>query len=211
MIEGSTLGDRGQAFPIYVVLVAGLLFAALAFFVVGMAGDTRSSAQGAADAAALAAARDARDALFGPIDMAALTPADWEEILQGDRLKATGACAAAVEFAGLNDASAECVANIPEFTVKVNTNGTVGDSVIPGTASMHGKATAKAIIEPRCTLGPAPTPAASQTPSPGAESPGEPTAVALKCKDGSLLTLDPLKPGSLLQLSRKLFSVRLVD
>lgn len=211
MIEGSTRGDRGQAFPIYVVVVTGLLFAALAFFVVGMAGDTRSSAQGAADAGALAAARDARDTLFGPIDMAALTPADWEGILQGDRLKAAGACDAAVEFAGLNDASAECVANLPEFTVTVSTNGTVGESVIPGTASMHGKATAKAVIEPRCTLGTASTPTASQTPSPGAEPSGSPTAVSLKCKDGSLLTLDPLKPGSLLQLSRKLFSVRLVD
>lgn len=58
-------GDAGQAFPIYVVMVAGLLFLAFAFFAVGKASATRNEAQGAADAAALAAAQDARDTL-GP-------------------------------------------------------------------------------------------------------------------------------------------------
>lgn len=79
-------GDRGQAFPIYVVALVGLLFAALALFVVGQASVTRSNAQGAADAAALAAARDARDHLLPGLDLALLKPEEWEDVLGGKRL-----------------------------------------------------------------------------------------------------------------------------
>ncbi|MFI5669268.1 pilus assembly protein TadG-related protein [Streptomyces sp. NPDC051704] len=208
------LGDRGQAFPIYIVVVAGLLFAALAFFAVGMAGATRSNAQGAADAGALAAAREARDNVFLGLDLLSLTPADWEKVVNGDLLNGKGACGKAVDFATLNDAEAECEPALPKFTVKVTTNGTVGDSVVPGAGGMKGKATATALIEPRCTLRSAPTPAPTSTttpaptpspsPSPGAGS------VTFVCR-GKTLTLDPAKPGSLSRLTRTLFSVRLVD
>ncbi|MEK8172388.1 hypothetical protein NKH77_33525 [Streptomyces sp. M19] len=37
--------DAGQAFPIYITAVAGLLFLALAFFAVGQAGATRAEAR----------------------------------------------------------------------------------------------------------------------------------------------------------------------
>jgi hypothetical protein len=53
-------GDAGQAFPIYITAVAGLLFLALALFAVGQAGATRNGGQTAADAAALGAAEDFR-------------------------------------------------------------------------------------------------------------------------------------------------------
>ncbi len=211
--------DEGQAFPIYVVAVTGLLFAAFAFVVVGMAGATRSDAQGAADAAALAAAQEARDNAFEGMNPLTLTQGDWEKILRGDRLVAVGACAKADTFAALNDALATCEANIPEFTVSVTTNGTIGDSVIPGSEGIHGKAEAKAVIEPRCSLKPGPTPGPSPTPSPmpsstpppGGGGAGTPPSVEFRCKGGVALTLDPTKPGSLTQLARKLFSVRLTD
>ncbi|MER6520346.1 pilus assembly protein TadG-related protein [Streptomyces sp. NPDC001553] len=212
MTSGRRLDDRGQAFPVYVVAVVGLLFAALAFFVVGMAGATRSDAQGAADAAALAAAQEARDKVFVDRDLLVLKPADWEALLRGDRLDGSSACAKAVEFAALNAATAECEAALPEFTVAVTTDGTVGNSVIPGTEAMHGEATAKAVIEPRCTLGAGPVTTPSPTAPPsdgGAETP--PATVALTCKGGVSVELDPSSPGSLLQLARKLFSVRLVN
>ncbi|MFF3861136.1 pilus assembly protein TadG-related protein [Streptomyces sp. NPDC002209] len=205
-------GDRGQAFPIYIVAIAALLFAALAFVAVGMAGATRSDAQGAADAAALAAAREARDNVFLGLDLLDLKPADWEKIVDGDLLKGTGACAKAVDFAALNDATAVCEPAASEFTVKVETNGTVGKSVVPGTSDRKGKATATALIEPRCSLSsaptPAPTPAPTTTPSPS-PSPGV-GSVVFECR-GKTLTLDPAKPGPLSQLARALFSVRLVD
>ncbi|MCX4627875.1 pilus assembly protein TadG-related protein [Streptomyces sp. NBC_01443] len=212
MTEDDLLSDRGQAFPIYIVVVAGLLFAALAFFVVGMAGATRSNAQGAADAAALAAAREARDDVFLGLDLLALKPADWEKIVNGDLLDGAGACGKAAEFAELNNATAKCTSATPEFTVTVATKDTVGKSVIPASGDMQGKATAKARIEPRCSLRSAPTsaptPAPTLTPSPS-PTPGTGT-VTFVC-GGKPLTLDPAKPGPLSQLARALFTVRLVD
>ncbi|MEU3062350.1 pilus assembly protein TadG-related protein [Streptomyces subrutilus] len=202
--------DRGQAFPIYVVVVTGLLFAALAFFVVGQASVTRSDAQGAADASALAAAREVRDEAFTGLDLGALKPEDWEKLLKGDLLTGRGGCAAAGDFAARNDnAVAECDSALPRITVKVRTDRTVGSSVVPGTESMHGTASATALIEPRCVLG---SSGAGATPGPAPTGVPEPlpTPVDVRCK-GEPLQIDPLKPGSLRALSRSLFSVRLVD
>ncbi|WP_406184537.1 pilus assembly protein TadG-related protein [Streptomyces sp. NBC_01006] len=206
--------ERGQAFPIYIVLVAGMLFAAFAFFVFGQAALTRSNAQGAADAAALAAARDARDHLVPGLDFAKFEPEDWERILRGELLDSTGACAEASSFAAKNDASATCTPRPREFAVAVTTNGTVGKSVVPGTDSVHGQAKATAAIEPRCTLdaapapAPTPSPTATQGPTP-APTPALP--VTFKCKGGKALVLDPLKPDPWRKLARTLFDVRLVD
>ncbi|MEW2413748.1 pilus assembly protein TadG-related protein [Streptomyces sp. NPDC046866] len=216
MIRRRLRDDRGQAFPIYAVAIVGLLFAALAFFVVGQAGVTRSNAQGAADAAALAAAGEARDNVFLGLDLLNLKPTDWAKLAEGDLLTGKGACGKADELAALNDATtAQCNAAIPVVTVRVRTNGTVGRSVVPGTENVHGEATAKARIKPRCSLRSAPvptpptqtadpTPAASPSPSPGAGG------VTFVC-DGKPLTLDPAKPGPLTKLARALFTVRLVD
>ncbi|MBT2458340.1 pilus assembly protein TadG-related protein [Streptomyces sp. ISL-86] len=209
--------DRGQAFPIYIVVVAGLLFAALAFVVVGMAGDTRSGAQGAADAAALAGAREVRDKVFADSDLLVFTPADWEKIVRGDRFELKGACGKAKDFAASNDATAECEPALPRFTVTVTTNDTVGNSVVPGSESVHGEATATAVIEPRCSLVAVPTPTAmptatpNATPPPGGGDPGKSAPVAFICKGGTPLDVDPANPGPLTQLARKLFSVRLAD
>ncbi|MFD8288953.1 pilus assembly protein TadG-related protein [Streptomyces lavendulae] len=209
--------DRGQAFPIYVVVVAGLLFVALAFFVVGQASVTRSDAQGAADAAALAAAREAGEEGLAALDLVALKPDDWVKLLTGDLLSGAGACAAAVDFAARNDARATCESSLPRFAVAVETNRTVGESVIPGTEGMHGEARATAVIEPLCTLGSAPTPTATPQPDPTATaSPGPtatpvPTRIKLRCKGGKSIDIDPLHPGSLRDLARSLFTARLVE
>ena len=58
-------GDAGQAFPIYITVVGGLLFLALAYFAVGQATVNRGGAQTAADAASLAAAQYVRYHLAG--------------------------------------------------------------------------------------------------------------------------------------------------
>ncbi|MFE2552439.1 pilus assembly protein TadG-related protein [Streptomyces sp. NPDC059355] len=206
--------ERGQAFPIYIVLVAGMLFAAFAFFVFGQAALTRSNAQGAADAAALAAARDARDHLIPGLDFAKFEPDDWERILRGEFLDSTGSCAAASSFAAKNDASATCTPRTREFAVEVTTDGTVGKSVVPGTDSVHGQAKATAAIAPRCTLdavpapGPTPSPTATPGPTP-APSPALP--VTFNCKGGKALVLDPSKPDPWRKIARTLFDVRLVD
>lgn len=211
--------DRGQAFPIYVVVVAGLLFAALAFFVVGQASVTRSDAQGAADSAALAAGREARDGVFRGLDLAEVTSDDWKRIVDGRFFKVGGACAAAEAFAAKNDATATCEPSLPRFTVTVETKGTVGDSVIPGTGSMHGTAKATSLIGSECTLMAAPTPrpsatapieGATPTSAPTPTPPPAPSTVNFDC-GGEQVKLDPLKPGSITTLTRRLFSVRLVS
>lgn len=201
-------GDEGQVLPFYVTMVAVCLFAALAFVVVGMAGATRSDAQGAADAAALAAAREVRDNVFVNLDLLVLTPDDWDEILKGDRLNPRGACAAAEAFAASNDATAQCRAGVMRFTVTATTNNTIGNTAIDGTEDMKGRAAATAVIEPRCSLKPVPTPTPTPTLPPGGG--GNPGPVVIDCKDGTV-TVDPSTPGSLTKLARQLFNVRLAD
>ncbi len=203
-------GDQGQAFPIYVVVVAGLLFAAFAFFAVGQAAVTRSDAQGAADAAALAAAREARDHLVPGLDLAALKPKDWEDVLGGKRLDLNGeTCEQAALFAAKNDATATCTGKALSFTVEAKTNGTVGRSVIPGTDTMHGTASATAVIEPRCHLGSLPAP--TRSPDSADTGAGEPGTIEIQCKGGKKLDFDPLKPKTWRTLARTLFDVRLTD
>ncbi|MER5483742.1 pilus assembly protein TadG-related protein [Streptomyces sp. NPDC002812] len=197
--------DRGQVLPFYAAMMACLLFAALAFVVVGMAGATRSDAQGAADAAALAAARETRDNLLVGMDLLTLTPADWEEILDGDRLDPNGACAKASDFAASNGATAECSAGVLRFTVTTETRQSIGDTVIPETENMKGHAVATAVIEPRCDLQPGATPTA--TPSPSAT----PGPVIIDCRGGGVVKVNPSRPGSLTQLARQLFNVRLIN
>ncbi|MBW5484029.1 hypothetical protein GPJ59_19620 [Streptomyces bambusae] len=211
MVGGSD--DQGQAFPVYVVVVAGLLFAALAFFVVGQASVTRSDAQGAADAAALAAAREARDNLVPGLDLGGLKSEDWSKVLEGKFFDPAGACGKAEDFAARNAAKATCTRQFLRFTVAVETTNTVGNSVIPGTDAMHGTANATAEIEPRCRLGPMataspPLPPPVEGPTPPPTPPGP---VKITCTGGDDIIFDPLKPKPWNQLARVLFSVRLVD
>ncbi|QEV49803.1 hypothetical protein CP980_12500 [Streptomyces vinaceus] len=187
-----------------------MLFAAFAFFVFGQAALTRSNAQGAADAAALAAARDARDHLVPGVDFAKFEPEDWERILRGELLDSTGSCAEASSFAAKNDASATCTPRARGFAVEATTNGTVGKSVVPGTGSVHGRAKATAAIEPRCTLDAAPAPAPTPSPTP-TQGPTPALPVTFKCKGGKDLVVDPSKPDPWRKIARTLFDVRLVD
>ncbi|MFD7263207.1 pilus assembly protein TadG-related protein [Streptomyces sp. NPDC059874] len=204
-----SLNDRGQAFPIYAVAIVGLLFAALAFFAFGQASVVRSDAQGAADAAALAAAGDARDHLLPGMDLVKAKPEDWQDILDGKAFDMEGVCGVAEDFAELNKASGTCTRSGLRFVVQVTTDGTVGDSVVPGTSEIHGRARAEAQIVPRCELGPAPGP--STTPSPSPTASPVPGPVALSCKGEKTITYDPLNPDPWSTLARRLFDVRLVN
>ncbi|MGW9427732.1 pilus assembly protein TadG-related protein [Streptomyces decoyicus] len=229
--------DAGQAFPLYIVAVGGLLFLALAFFAVGQAAATRNGAQTAADAAALAAGQKYRDLLTkgvldGLRDGSYLTNrAVWKDLLNGRGAPSPAACASASWFAERNGAdllgSASGAGCTPDswptsFAVRVSTQKSVGNSVIPMTRSAHGKAEAKSVIEPRCTL----DPAEDDTGGPdGKDDEGDkgdeggtggkgkdkdgprPAPVELTC-DGKRWTLDP---DNLQQLpdAADLFAVRL--
>ncbi|WTB19246.1 pilus assembly protein TadG-related protein [Streptomyces sp. NBC_00829] len=182
--------EAGQAFPIYITVVAGLLFLAFAYFVVGESADQRNRAQGAADAAALAAAKDARDQiverLLGPE-----LPVNWADLILGRGFPSGTACAAADAYAQKNDSDrTTCLTYYGQywgFTVGVKTKKTIGDSVIPGTADRKGAAVARGVVVPKCSL----------------------NGAKLDC-DGLDALIDPHDLGSVPDLA-DLFTVRLID
>ncbi|CQR62146.1 pilus assembly protein TadG-related protein [Streptomyces leeuwenhoekii] len=192
-------GDRGQAFPIYITVVGGLLFLAFAYLAVGQAGANRNGAQTAADAAALAAAQDTRDQLAAAWEQSVLTPEKWQDIFDGDVPGLGPSCRRADQLAARNDA--RVLSCVPEgllaFVVEVETNKTVGDSIVPGTENQKSVASAKAVIEPRCTFEP-----------PAADA-GKDELPRLGCQDRNW-DLDPKDLGNL-PGPEDLFDVHLAD
>ncbi|MER5195069.1 pilus assembly protein TadG-related protein [Streptomyces sp. NPDC002755] len=172
-----TYGDAGQVFPIYIVVVAGLLFLAFAYFAVGQAAVNRNGAQTAADAAALAAAQEARDELADLWELAVLDPTQWQKIFDGD-VALKPSCWRAYELAAQNDASVDACKDGLRTTVRVQANKPAGDSVIPITSTRKAHATATAVIESLCTFTP-------DQPAPDDVLP------ILTCKGGEEWELDP--------------------
>ncbi|MGI5457464.1 pilus assembly protein TadG-related protein [Streptomyces sp. CA-249302] len=189
-------GDAGQAFPIYITVVAGLLFLAFAYFAVGQAAVNRNGAQTAADAAALAAAQKTRDQLAGDWVDDVLDPTKWQDIFDG--VGAVDGCDRAGQLAEQNDAHLDaCTAGVLRYDVDVTTNKTVGESIVPGTENTRSTASAVAVIESLCTF---------ELPGEGAE---DGTLPQLACKDK---TWD-LNPDDLTDLPepQDLFDVHLAD
>ncbi|WP_285510725.1 pilus assembly protein TadG-related protein [Streptomyces sp. NBRC 14336] len=147
-------GDAGQAFPIYITVVGGLLFLAFAYLAVGQAAANRNGAQTAADAAALAAAQDTRDQLADAWVKDVLDPTKWQDIFEGFADGLAPSCWRAEQLAGQNDAHVEaCDQTGPlEYEVSVQMDKPVGDSIVPGTEGKYAKASAVAVIESRCTF-----------------------------------------------------------
>ncbi|MFE9763194.1 pilus assembly protein TadG-related protein [Streptomyces sp. NPDC005808] len=148
--------DRGQTLPIYIWLTTILLFAAFAFFAFAQAASARNGAQSAADAAALAAAQAARDEILDELGGAIGQEDNWLDWLDGDiDPTGAGAAAAAQQLAAENDSTLQGIQfvttnGLPRFEADIQTNYTVGDSIIPGTEGMQAGAHAVAVIQPRC-------------------------------------------------------------
>jgi hypothetical protein len=191
-------GDAGQAFPIYITVVGGLLFLAFAYFAVGQAAANRNGAQTAADAAALAAAQDRRDQLAGAWVKDVLDPTKWADIFEGNAEGLQPSCWRAHELAAQNDAQVlSCGPEGPlGFTVEVETNKSVGESVVPGTAERKSDASATAVIEPLC--------------EPPAEDAGPDALPQLSCENGKDWKLDP-DDLDVLPEPEDLFEVHLAD
>ncbi|MEU1298384.1 pilus assembly protein TadG-related protein [Streptomyces shenzhenensis] len=145
--------DAGQAFPVYITVVAGLLFLAFAYLAVGQAAANRNGAQTAADAAALAAAQNARDQLAGKWLEDVLDPTTWQGVFDGS-VPLEPSCWRAAQLAAQNDATVHnCEALDPlTYRVDVQTDKSVGHSLVPGTEDMKSTASATAVIEPLCTF-----------------------------------------------------------
>ncbi|MFF7866949.1 pilus assembly protein TadG-related protein [Streptomyces qaidamensis] len=193
-------GDAGQAFPIYITVVGGLLFLAFAYFAVGQAAANRNGAQTAADAAALAAAQDRRDVLAGAWVENLLDPTKWLDIFEGNAEGVGPSCWRAHQLAAQNDA--QVISCAPEgplgFTVEVETNKPVGDSIVPGTEDRRSNASATAVIESSCEF---------KFP---AEDAGENVLPRLTCK-GKNWDLKPDDPPEILPKPEDLFDVHLAD
>ncbi|MFD7899654.1 pilus assembly protein TadG-related protein [Streptomyces sp. NPDC059743] len=211
-----TFRESGQAAPIYITMVAGLLFLAFAFFAVGQAGATRNGAQSAADAAALAAAQESRDQFRDGLLGGLLDPDFLVDVFNGDTIGTYNGCQAASRFADENGADV-----LPGacgwltdgrwgFRVEVVTQGTVGDSVLPGTENKRARAQATAIVVPRCTFEPAEQ--EENPPEEGEEgAEGEPVSPGvLQCGGGTDWHIDPAKLDLLPDMA-DLFSVRLAE
>ncbi|MGW7260078.1 pilus assembly protein TadG-related protein [Streptomyces sp. NPDC054834] len=198
MTPPRTFGDAGQAFPIYITVVAGLLFLAFAYLAVGQAAANRNGAETAADAAALAAAQNRRDQLADKWKLEVLDPTKWQEIFHGN-VDVDPSCWRAYQLAAQNDATVnDCAPDgLLGFTVQLKTSKPVGDSVVPGTENMHSTATATAVIEPLCTFE-----------LPGGDG-GHDTLPQLNCKDRDW----DLDPHDLTHLPKPedLFDVHLAD
>ena len=199
MIRPRRYGDAGQAFPIYITVVGGLLFLAFAYFAVGQAAVNRNGAQTAADAAALAAAQDTRDQLAGKWAGDVLDPTKWQGIFDGDADGLLPSCGRADQLAAHNDAGViSCAPDGPlGFNVEVQTNERIGDSVIPATKNRKSHAYATAVIEPLCKF---------KLP---AEDAADDTLPRLSCKDRNW----DLNPDDLTDLPgpEDLFDVHLAD
>ncbi|EGE42123.1 pilus assembly protein TadG-related protein [Streptomyces griseus] len=195
-------GDAGQAFPIYIVMVAGLLFLALAFFAVGKAAALRNGSQGAADAAALAAAQKARDD-FGTGFYASL-PGNTLDVFLGAPF--VPPCSEAERLANANEADMTlCVPSYgylrDTITVEVKGRDPVDSPVLPGSRSKFAEAEATALIEFRC-----PNPKAIDFNSDGVQD-----LFIFTCRNGKILEIAPGSPPPWKSVSTTLFDVRLVD
>jgi len=180
------------------VVVAGLLFLAFAYLAVGQAAANRNGAQTAADAAALAAALDTRDQLADLWVENVLDPTKWQDIFDGIGVPFDG-CGRADELAAENDAGVDQCGptGLVGYTVDVQTDKPVGDSIVPGTEDKYAKASASAVIEPLCTFE-----------LPG-EDAGDGVLPQLTCKDRDW-NLDPDDLGDL-PGPEDLFDVHLAD
>ncbi|MFI8434848.1 pilus assembly protein TadG-related protein [Streptomyces sp. NPDC079020] len=195
--------DRGQAFPIYIVMVAGLLFLVFAFFAVGKASALRNGSQGAADSAALAAAQTARTGFQGGF-MASLPGKMLDTFLSTPFVTP---CGAAQSFASQNDADVKMCGSptiVPRFdriTVEVEGRKAVDSPVIPGTERKFAHAKATAVIEFRCDWQ-----------SFDFNDDGAQDLYVFSCGKAGVVEIEPLgAPKDWSKISKILFDVRLVD
>ncbi|MCG3041524.1 pilus assembly protein TadG-related protein [Streptomyces sp. S1A] len=208
--------EEGQAAPLYITAVVGLLFLALAFFAFGQADVNRNGAQTAADAAALAAAKDSRDQLRGGFLENILDGDYLDDLVNGNAPGTRSGCDAARRFAGLNEARTDAggfsCRPLPGsrwgFTVEVESRESMGESIIPGTDGKHAKATATAVVEPRCRFEP------GEDEDRGGDEPDEdeerkPSPGRIDC-DGRDWVIDPENLDFLPDMA-DLFSVRLSE
>ncbi|WP_411077111.1 pilus assembly protein TadG-related protein [Streptomyces sp. cmx-10-25] len=209
-------GESGQAAPLYIAAVVGLLFLALMFFAFGQADIRRNETQTAADAAALAAAKESRDGLEDALRLNVLDPNWLEDLIEGVVRSPEVGCAEASRFAAENDAQGiDCVPLADGrwgVTVRVRSEKPVGKSIVEGTEGQHAEAVATAVVESRCVFEPnevteePPTDGEDEDPE---EEEEKPSPGQFFC-DGKKWVIDPTRLDLLPDMA-DLFDVRLAE
>lgn len=200
--------------------VAGLLFLAFAFFVVGQGAASRNKTQSAADSAALAAVQGARTQLRAALLNTVTARTNWWMLLDGNMAFSPDPCDSARRFADRNGADVfpdargcyPVLGGRVGFTVSVRAQKPVGSSVIPGTEDMHSEAKSTAIIVPKCVLLPDGTPGGGggETPKPGKGKNDSARHIKLRCLDNHTWDIDPADTRNFPEAAA-LFSARLAD
>ncbi|MER6768567.1 pilus assembly protein TadG-related protein [Streptomyces bacillaris] len=203
MISVRSRKDSGQAFPIYVMMVAGLLFLAFAFFAVGKAAALRNGSQGGADAAALAAAQAAREDI--ETGFLAALPLETLDLFLQRPFTRYRPCTEARRLADANgNDQRSCAAEYgyPRYKVTVQVEGRkpVDSPVLPGSGRTLAKATATALIEFRCTWK-----AVDLT------NDGIKDLYIFTCRNGAVFEISTSSRPDWSRVSKDLFDVRLVD
>ncbi|WP_330240483.1 pilus assembly protein TadG-related protein [Streptomyces sp. NBC_00525] len=214
--------DSGQAAPLYAAAVAGLLFVALIFFTFGEADIRRNGAQGAADAAALAAAKESRSLLEPELEAHLTDPDYFESVFGTSFLGGPGnACGKASEFAALNDAADVRCRPLSDgrwgYEVSLRSSKGMSTDLVPGTKGKKASAEAVAVVEPRCTFAPAAeddtVPDPETEPDPDTDADPDPVIVSIgkvSCDGGLNWVVDP-EELELMPDIADLFTVRLAE
>ncbi|MEV5656956.1 pilus assembly protein TadG-related protein [Streptomyces sp. NPDC052291] len=218
--------ETGQAAPLYITAVVGLLFFALVFFAFGEAGVQRNGAQSAADASALAAAKESRGLLEADLKTHLADPDFIASVFSPSFLGSPeNSCWKASAFGALNKASAVRCRPLTDgrwgYEVSLKSDKGMSTNIVPGTEGKKAEAQAVAVVEPRCSFAPEPedTPEPESTPDPGSspetdedsdpETPAAPVG-KVRCDGGKEWTVDPEDP-TLMPDVADLFSVHLAE
>ena len=216
--------ESGQAAPLYIAAVVGSLFLALVFFAFGEAGVQRNGAQSAADASALAAAKESRGLLEAALETHLADSDYFASVFNKPFLGGFGnTCWKASVFAALNKAGDVQCGQLTDgrwgYRVRLRSDKGMSVNVVPGTEGKRAEAEAVAIVEPRCTFVSDPVPDPSTDPDPSAApSPTtdpNPDAVVpsigkVRCDGGPVWVVDPDDP-TLMPDMADLFSVHLAE
>ncbi|MFF7336212.1 pilus assembly protein TadG-related protein [Streptomyces sp. NPDC008163] len=212
--------ESGQAAPLYITAVVGLLFLALVFFAFGEADIQRNGVQGAADAAALAAAKESRSQLEPDLKAHLADPGYLESMFSPSFLGGPdNTCWRASSFAALNRASVVRCQPLADgrwgYEVRLQSDKGMSEDIVPGTEGKKAEAVAVAVVEPRCTFTPEPdnTPDPASSSDPEADPDPEATTTPVgkvRCDGGPDWAVDS-EDLTLMPEMADLFSVRLAE
>ncbi|NEC67640.1 pilus assembly protein TadG-related protein [Streptomyces sp. SID9727] len=213
-MTGRRKAEAGQAAPLYITAVAGVLLVALVLFAFGEADIRRNGAQSAADAAALAAAKESRSLLEPDLKTHLTDPEYFESVFSTSFPGGTGdACWKASDFAARNEAGAVRCRPLADgrwgYVVRLKSAKGMSTDIVPGTEGRKAEATAVAVVEPRCAFVPVETPAPDADPD-ADEDPPSASIGRIHCAGGLDWSVDPEDP-TLVPDVADLFTVRLAE